>query len=280
MFLVVYVLDNVCTAADYFRLAQGKIAVYVFNTKDAYEFLIVDNNVETEFSATAYRVPFQTPDAGCFIFRGGEKEGNNWFVWSVTHPKPMPLGARLNNILFLSSGEDNDVRILSKDGSFQTLNGEYIVYDSMFIPKGSQMCYADRGQDPQLPNKIMLIRKEGEYKSYGFYLSDGSPCCRNILISSIIFREGAERVLLWYDEEKEKYIEFFRCVDISRNLNEYFIELTKDYHIGGKIHRYNGKTENMEKIYEGNFRLIDFENGVVRGDDGKDYGSGNWFINL
>ncbi len=270
--LLGYVLDTVCAVADSFILDKGRVKVYVFQRQEEYDIRIFEKDTEILIEATAYSAPFQASDAGCFAFRGGPEEHNKWFVWSTKNREPQPLGARVNDILFLPSGEDSGVRILAKDGSVETLYGDYIVYDSLYVPQGSQMCYADRGKDPALPDTVLLVRKDDKYQSYGFYLLEDNPCCREILISSIIFREGIERVLLRYDEEKGKYTEFFRCEDVAHKLNEYFIELTEDYRTGGKIYRYNGKTENLEKIYEGNFRLIDFEECIVRGDDGKDYG--------
>lgn len=280
-----YIIDSVCESVDDFTLANGRVKVSVFQNaradkKQEYEIFIFEEEQETCFIAVDYKVPFRTPEARCFILRGDETDKQSWFVWSIDREEAAHLGVQLNRILFLPPGEGNGVRILAQDGSIKQVNGEYIVYDSLFVPKGSQFYYAEREKNPQIPDKYLLVREKDVYKSYGFYLTGDTPHYRELVISSIIFREGAERVLLQYDENAKAYREVFRCFEISRTLNEYFIEMTQNYVCGGNVYCYNGKTEKLEKVYTGSFRLVDFDKGLVLGDDGNEYGNGSMYANV
>ncbi len=280
-----YIIVSVCESIDYFTLANGAVKVFVFQNvrsgkKREYEILILKEDEEACFIAVDYKVPFRTPEARCFILRGDELDKRSWFVWSVDREEVTHLGVQLNRILFLPSGEGNGFRILAQDGSYEQLNGGYIVYDSLFVPKGSQFCYANREKNPQMPDKYLLTREKDIYKCYGFYLTGETPHCRELIISSIIFREGAERILLQYDEENKTYRDVFRCFDVSRTLNEYFIEMTENYNCGGNIYYYNGKTEKLEKVYTGSFRAVDFDKGLVLGADGNEYGAGSMYASV
>ena len=86
--------------------------------------------------------------------------------------------------------------------------------------------------------------------------------------------------MLQYDGENKTYRDFFRCFDVSRTLNEYFIEMTENYNCGGNIYYYNGKTEKLEKVYTGSFRAVDFDKGLVLGADGNEYGAGSMYASV
>ncbi|MCM1324604.1 MAG: hypothetical protein NC218_10820 [Acetobacter sp.] len=277
LFIILQILHNVCYPDEILKLDNGQVKVCVYKSQtlhkhNLFELIIHKGDKELLLCAAEYAFPFKNPDAVCFTFRPAQDADYNWFVWNVQTEETTVLGSRLNKILFISPKEGESLRVPCANGNVQVITGEYIVYDQCHITAGSTLRYADNGKNPQIPDKFLFVRQDGIYKSYGFYLREDKPECREIILSSAIFREGRDRILLQYDEDKECYHELFRCVEIFRSLDEYFAELTEDYHIGGNIYRYNGKLKKLEKIYEGNFRCIDYDNGQILGDDEKIYG--------
>lgn len=281
LLLLLQIFHDVCSPAKTFKLDNGRVRVWAYKSRtlhkhDLFELIIHKDGKSFLILAEKYAVPFKTPDAGCFIFREAKDDNKNWLVWTAytEEAEVEVLGTRLNKILFISPEKNGGVNILTKSGAVQQIKGEYLVYDDVYIPTGSKLYYAPKNKTPKFPDKFLLVRQNGSYTSYGFYLSEDAPQCREVIVSSIIFREGTSRVLLRYDEDEKCYQEHFRCRnDMSRRLNEYFIEATDNYNIGGKIYYYDGRLERLNKIYEGDFLCIDFKKGQVLGGDGKTYGS-------
>lgn len=278
-FIIFRILYDVCWPFKIVKLSNGRIKVGVYKSQtlhkhDLFELIIHKENREICVYASEYDFPFKNPAATCFTFRSAS-DSPNWLVWDTQTLEGIILGRRLNKILFISPKENLTLKVLQENGNVSEIVSDYMVYDECCIPKGSSFAFADRRANPQIPDKFLFVCQKDVYKSYGFYLREDEPKCKEILLSSVILREGKDRIILQYEEDKAQYQEIYRCLDPSHRLNEYFIEFTNDYRVGGNIYRYDGKQEKLEKIYEGNFRSIDFNNGQILGDDGKIYGRDN-----
>lgn len=278
-FLLMQILQEVCGPVETFKLNNGRIRVCAYKNKtphkhSLFELIIHQDKKSFLILAEEYAVPFKTPDAGCFIFREAKDNNKKWLVWTADTEETKVLGTRLNKILFISPEKEEGVNVLTKSGAVQQIKGDYFVYDDIYPPVGSRLCYAERNEKAKCPDKFLLVRQDGNYKIYGFYLSGEAQQCLEVIVSSIIFCEGTSRVLLRYDKDEKRYKELYRSRnDMSRRLNEYFIEASDDYNVSGKIYRYDGRRDRLNKIYEGDFRYVDFDKGQVLGGDGEIYGS-------
>lgn len=277
MSIVLQVLHDVCCPREIVKLCNGRIKVGVYKSQtlhkhNLFDIIIRKEGYERIIFAAEYAFPFKNPDACCFTFRPAKDDNRDWLVWNAKTEEATVLGKKLNKILFISPEEELHLKILQANGSLCKITGDYMVYDEFHIPKGALLAYADNFPDPQIPDKFLFVCQKDVYKSYGFYLQEDEPKWREIILSSVIFREGKDKILLQYDEDKACYQEICRYLELFRRLDEYFIEFTENYRIGGNIYRYDGKHEKLDKIYEGNFRIIDFNEGKILGDNGKIYG--------
>lgn len=272
------VLHDVCYPLKVCKLDDGRTKLYVYKNKENMFELVLHKaeSSETIFVAD-YDVPFNGKTVGCFTYSLGKENVADWFVYNVRERKTEKLGRRLNKILFISSKKDGGISVLFSDGSVQRLHGDYIVYDDLYIPADAKVLVPQDvdGKTKSMPDKFLFIQKDGSYKTYGFFLSDEKTGYSEVFISSVIFREGEDRLLLEFNGEVYKVR--LRTQDLSRELSNYFLELTDDYRVGGKVYRYDGKTKSLDVIYEGNFRYIEFDDGTILGDDGKTYGPNTLF---
>ncbi len=268
---------SVCGPTKRYKLNNGNTRLFVYKSQtlhkhDLFELVVHTKDASFTKYAEEYNVPYVDKSANCFTFRAAEDNNSDWISCNVQTGQIEVLGNRLNKILFISSEKDGRLNILMIDGSVKNLEYDYIVYNSCYIPNGAKL------QIPQdvnssfksFPDEFLFIKHGNAYKTYSFFLKDNYIGYSEVFISSVIFREGKDRVLLEFDGEK--YTECFRAGELSRRLNDYFLELIDDYRVGGKVYHYDAKKKSLDIIYEGNFRSIEFDNGEILGDDGKIYG--------
>ena len=274
MIWIAVIISSVCRPEDTFVLDGGDAVVCTYKEKGKYLIVCTkingpSPNKET-FYAKEYLKLFQNSEISYFAYRPTDE--NDWYCWR-RYGDIKKLGAKLNKMLFLYSDKGTAIiNILSYIDVIE-LKSEYVKYNTMCIPQGSQVCYTDGRKISSKPDDLLLIQSDGKYKTYGFYLSTKIPYYREIIVSSIIFRKGCDKVLLWWNPETKQYVERYSFREMFGLLNDFFVEMTEDYKVGGNIYRYDGETETMRKLYEGNFRIIDFDLGTILGDNGRYYGA-------
>lgn len=275
--LIADTLWRVCGPTKRYKLNKGKTRLFVYKSQTLHKHDLFELVVHTKDGfftkyAEEYNVPFADKNATCFTFRAAADNNSDWLSCNVQTGQTEVLGKRLNKILFISPEKAGLLNILIADGSVKKIESDYIVYDAWHIPDGAKL-QVPQDVDSRIksfPDKFLCIKKDGMYKTYGFFLSDKKTGYSEVFISSVIFREGRDRLLLEFDGAV--YKERLRTQELSRKLSNYFLELTDDYRIGGKVYCYDGKTKSLDVIYEGNFLWIEFDDGTILGDDRKVYG--------
>lgn len=270
---------KVCIPLDVYRHEEGDITLCVYKNctstaNGAFELVIYKKDCSFIMHVDDYKVPFPLKKSCCFIYLSQRENGKEWASCNVKTGETEVLGRFLNKILFIPlKPENRGMNILQPDGQVTTLNGDYFVHSDWHIPVGGRLTFPKGSTNIGFPDDLLFVKNDGVYKTYGFFLSDDEFCgCSEVFISAIIFREGNDRLLLEYDDEKERYIERLHVRESFRLLNDYFLEMTDKYNVGGKVYKYDGKSKSLDVLYEGDFRAIDFDRGEVIGSDGQTYG--------
>lgn len=268
---------KVCIPLDVYRHEEGDITLCVYKScvsseKEMFELVIHKNNCSFIMHVDDYKVPFPLKKSCCFIYLSQRENGKEWASCNVKTEETEVLGCLLNKILFIPlKPEHGRMNILQPDGTVTNLKGDYYVYSNWHIPDGSDLTFPKGSTNIGFPDDFLFVRNNGVYKTYGFFLSGDEFCgCSEVFISAVIFREGSDRLLLEYDGEK--YVERFRVEEAFRLLNDYFLEMTDEYDVGGKVYKYDGKSKSLDVLYKGDFRAIDFDSGQILGSDGQTYG--------
>lgn len=84
----------------------------------------------------------------------------------------------------------------------------------------------------------------------------------------MIFKNENNHVVLKY--QPDGYEKIYDDQSVVKTVCDKIAQFTDNYRVGGIIWKLNPEKKKLEKIYEGNFRSIDFE-GYVTGDNGQKF---------
>ena len=84
----------------------------------------------------------------------------------------------------------------------------------------------------------------------------------------MIFKNENNHVVLKY--QQDRYEKIYDAQSVVKTVCDKIAQFTDNYRVGGIIWKLNPAKKKLEKIYEGNFRSIDFE-GYVTGDNGQKF---------
>ncbi len=261
-------LDSVCSPQDIFVLDKnGTYACIYKEYRHHYCIIVKNGKAKTEIWASEYDCFYEKSPKALFVYR--LLHDDKWYLWRKNAEAEL-LGERLNEILFRLNDKEHGITALAYH-EIQFFSNAFTHYEDVFIPPMAQITDAD-GVLLERPDELLLMKNGGRYVTYGFYLASKMPYYRKVCLSALIFRDNTEKVLILWNKEQKIYTELYRGHNMSRQMNSFFVEFDDDYQVGGKIFRYNAETNQLLTVYQGNFRSMDFESGVIVGDDGVTYG--------
>lgn len=257
-------IESVCSPQQRLCLEKGAYACVYQEYTHHFCIVVKESKSQTTIWTNEYDYLFKNAPHALFVYRS--LKDDMWYLWQK-NALEKTLGERINKILFRL---EEKLFVLAYN-EVQSFNSKYICCQDVYIPQGTQT--TDKEQVPlETPDEVLLIKKGETYESYGFYLSGEMPYYRHVILSTIIFREGGFRSILLWEPEKKTYVVLHRSQELHRRLNTYFYEFDSRYRIGGTILRYQPDSKSFKRLYHGNFNSVNFESGLVWGEDGKVYG--------
>ena len=123
-----------------------------------------------------------------------------------------------------------------------------------------------------LPEEYLIVKKGDQFVVYGLSNTwTKKPKCLKIDVSAIIFQYINKRVVLV--KENNKYRVLCSKLVATRWLNDVIAELSDSndgsWTIGGTVWRFNEETNQLEKLYEGRYWALGFDDGSIIGDNFK-----------
>ena len=275
LILGVAVLQNICCADEYYEIKSGKkiirkIYLYTsgyFKRNIKVNMVMKEKNYEIHQPIEAHHYDFEKwDDFTSFLF-----EIDNEYYYSSPVAEAQPLGRCIGATVFSPSGKEKQVTIL--DGcDILTLEADAFFLNGVYIPPlASQQIYANITNKKMAKPQDYLVAKHGKkYNVYGLYYLN-RPTCLQLRISNVIFKEGAQEVILQWNN-KHGYQEIFRSNhSVKRAVSDIFVELTYRHGIGGTIRKFNEQTQKLDLLYKGYFHAIDFDSGSIIGDQGYEF---------
>ncbi len=269
------ILMVICTADNYYEIkSENKIKYYIYLYKAGIysrnknlEMIIL--NEKKEYQIHAEILPDYTFyswwNLSSFLFY--PTNDKCWFYVS-TLDDISPLGYRIGQTVFSIPGQPNKIKVLD-DYSTKLLSEDTFFLNGTYLPSSAEenIHDVDTGEILSPPQDYLIAKRGKKYTVYGLYYEDvPAPSCRVLSIPNIIFKEGAQEVLLQWNDDR--YIEVYRTHgSAKREVSDTFVELTFPNGIGGTVKRFNEKTGKLDLIYKGYFHAIDFNSGAVLGDN-------------
>ena len=275
--LIFDILMVICTSDQYYEIKSGsqvKYRIYLY-TETMYsktkpiemvvlnpqkEYLIREKISDHQF--------YQWSNWSSFIYC--LEENHQWFYVS-TLDDILKLGYRISNNVYFIPKKKEQIIVLDNRGTM-VITADAFFLNGVFLPPIARehIMDADTEEQVQAPHDYLITKHSKNYVVYGIYgYTDGAdaPHCRILNISTVIFKEGGQEVILRWNDNYG-YREFYRTQkSVKRDISDTFVELTYQNGIGGTVKKFNEETGKLDLLYKGCFRAIDFQSGAVLGDN-------------
>lgn len=207
-------------------------------------------------------------------------EGNNnkWYYLNEVSDEPQLLGKKIafgrRNVFLNEIKDDGTVVLCILNGkSLMYLSVDHFILGNAYVPPMAREDILYRSlswhQIEEPVDEYLIVERNGEYKTYGlyFYYSE-TPTCLELSVSSIIFQDAKDRVILI--RENDGYKLLCRKFSATRWIDCVIAELTEKFDnmgcIGGIVWRFDEETKQLQKLYEGRYHALGFADGSIVGD--------------
>jgi hypothetical protein len=206
-------------------------------------------------------------------------ENKQWYYLTGKSKQPCRLGNKVGNTIFEipQKGGKKELRVLFED-TYTTFcvdayNCKNIYVSPFYSDKIMQVNRFDifgKWLGPTtIPEQYLVIRNNGLYDVFGlYYKQEYGPSWMELAIPVVLLKDGANHVVLKY--QQERYQKIYDEQSVVSVVCDIVAQFTNDYRVGGIVWKLNPEKAELEKIYEGNFRGIDFD-GTITGENGQKF---------
>lgn len=275
------ILVIICTADDFYEMSTSngefKKCIYLYNEKNLplghKVKMIIFNNTFGEFLTDNILKRYEFHKS-CFLFQKNLSDGSSgWFFLAENEDLPVFLGTRFEDFFYA----DNQVKTgplikinLIDNNKIKTITASYIISDHIVVPDPQNILIDDNGTWIPRPDKLILKKylitcQNNKYSTYGIFEEKETSrlYTKEINVSSVLFDDHGSIVIIAGGKE------IFHHQSLRRCLDSIVIEPQPQYCLGGIVWRL--KNQKLEKLYEGEIRAINNDNGYILGDNGWEY---------
>ena len=285
-------LQETCMAKDAYEVKFNNQNALCFiyrlsatKEKALFELIVVDGKKEVyQNFVTDYFITNDGKISKNIIFK--ENQTQSWYI--INNQGVHELGTKIQKNVFLKPQPGKPITnaelcILTPNG-YQIVCADYFVnHNNLYIPylalekavPKEESLFVNSKLKNALPDEYLLIKHNGEYRFLGIYFKNDAknePFFQELIVENAIFREGLDAIILssvLLDEKQEYFILHQKTSTSIHFKTNVIIEMTDSEKIEGKILVFYN--QQMQSIYEGKFRSIDFVNHKVIGQDNKIY---------
>lgn len=269
--LLFSIIDKVCAATETFYLNESNMSVDIYDEKDKHKRHVYQLICKSELNGKSqkevlYAYKYLQSVKSILYHSAIDKI---WYKLKFIGKKQR-IGTYINDILFIDELNNNlsfielkYVKSISYDRCF--------FFSNLYFPKEIEIFSIDN-IPLKFPKEVIAIKKGDKYSFYGMYYDNDMLYYREIIVSSVIIRDEQKRIVLV--RKNEEYVVLADKEVFSRQLNSIIIEAKNMSNKGLEVlvWHFDAKEQKLQKLYEGIAYAIDFEKGIITGEDGKTYG--------
>lgn len=277
-------LSLVLCADDYFSVQMGprRCKVYVYRIEHkyrpaTYEILIQTKKSEYMVFASEYNRKIYAGSKNAFIYSSKSDDGEDvWMLINKYSEDIQELGQRVGENVFLSPKNKADEKIILnilQDDGYTEISADRYTCENILVPEKDEIEVIYNGEIIRagVPNEYLIIKDDDRYQVWGIYSDEKhNPSCYALSVSSVIFHEGMETVILL--GKHFEYTELYHGFSLGRKSTTLICEVyDKEGFSGvyGTVRRFNPKTNTLDKLYDGAILGILFEDGEIYGESGQ-----------
>ena len=277
-------LGLVLRADDYFSVLMGnkKCKVYVYQIEHkyslcTYEILLKTKDAEFRVLTSQYNRMIYSGSQNAFIYCAESADGAKaWMLVNKDSDEAQELGQRVGDYIFVSPNQHEKGKVvlnILQDDGYTEISADRYICENILVPQENEIESVYNGKIVQVstPNEYLIIKNDDKYQVWGIYGDEKhNPSCYALSVSSVIFHEGNDTVILL--GQHFEYKELYRGFSLGRKSTTLISEVyNKEGFKGvyGTILRFNPKTKTLEKLYDGAIFGIIFEDGEIYGENGQ-----------
>ena len=277
-------MAQVLCADDYFSVQMGnkKCKVYVYQIEHkyrpcSYEILLKIKDTAYIVSASQYNRRLYAGSQNAFIYCVKNDDGaETWMLVNKDSNEAQELGQRIGDYIFISPNQHEKGKVvlnILQDNGYTEISADRYTCENICVPQEDEMEVIYKGEivEAAVPNEYLIIKNDDKYQIWGIYGDEKhNPSCYALSVSSIIFHEGNDTVILL--GQSFEYTELYRGFSLGRKSTTLICEVyDKEGFSGvyGTVYRFNPKTKALDKLYDGAILGIHFDDGEINGEDGQ-----------
>ena len=277
-------LSEILSADDYFSVQMGKNKgkVYVYKIENKYrpsyyEILIKAGGREFLVFANQYKKNIYSESKAAFIYSNVCDNGSEiWMLINKNSDDIQELGQSVGEYVFLSpKNQERNKTILNilQDNGYTEISADRYACENILVPQENEIESVYNGKIVQIPipNEYLRVKNDDKYQVWGIYCDEkNNPRCYALSVSSIIFHEGKDTVILL--GKHFEYTELYRGQSLGRKSTTLISEVydKKGYKgVYGTVRRFNPQNKTLEELYTGPIFGILFDDGEIIGEKGQ-----------
>lgn len=276
---VFYILHTVCASDDYVYI-DNIGSVYIYKKSKGYILEIVSKQKHDFCYLNNYEIrKVKVGNRRILLYE--TLKDKKWYYLTKGSREALYLGNRISKTIFetyrRSHNALTELKILDGDG-YETFYTDTYYCENIYVSP----FYADKIKaieqfhqtkwlsQATVPMQYLILKDKGEnYRIIGLYESkEAGPFFRELAIPIVIFKNQNNHVVLKY--QPYGYEKIYDSQSVVKTVCDQIAQFTDQYRVGGIIWKLDPEKKELEKIYEGNFRSIDFE-GYITGDNGEKF---------
>ncbi len=259
---------------------KGKVYVYKIENKyrpSYYEILIKAGGREFLVFANQYKKNIYSESKAAFIYCSSiNNEKGTWVLINKNSDDIQELGQSVGEYVFISPNQHETgkivLNVLQEDG-YTEISADRYTCKNILVPQESEIESVYNGKIVQvpIPNEYLIVKNDDKYQVWGIYCDEkNNPRCYALSVSSIIFHEGKDTVILL--GKHFEYTELYRGQSLGRKSTTLISEVydKKGYKgVYGTVRRFNPQNKTLEELYTGPIFGILFDDGEIIGENGE-----------